>query len=146
MFRVLDMKKNFDAQVRLSLAEAYLRLTEIDKLLKALRSAVTRVSTSKVSVMFNRVSSLLSERESLRRRIKQTEYYTTLSGTPVCDLKFIIETLDERIEFFSLVCKRTDLAQDTARFIEESVEKFRSTRDNLVRKHEEAIWEIELLE
>lgn len=140
------MKKNLNKQVSLSLAEAYLRLSEINRLLEGLRSAVTRVSTSKVSVMFNRVSGLLSEHESLRKRIKQTEYYTTLSGTPVCDLKLIIDTLDERIKFFSLVSERTDLSQDTASLIRESIAKFRSTKENLVRKHEEAIWEIELLE
>jgi hypothetical protein len=139
------MEKNQDKQTEMSLAEAYLRMEEIDKLLDGLRSAVTRVSASKVSAMFNRVGALLGEYESLRRRTKTTEYNTTLNGTPVCDLMVIIDTLEERIKFFSLVSKRTDLSQDTIGLIEVSITKFRSTKEKLLRKHEEAIWEIELL-
>jgi hypothetical protein len=139
------MEKNQDKQTEMSLAEAYLRMEEIDKLLDGLRSAVTRVSTSKVSAMFNRVGALLGEYESLRRRTKLTEYNTTLNGTPVCDLMVIVDTLEERIKFFSLVSKREDLSQDTIGLIEGSITKFRSTKEKLLRKHEEAIWEIELL-
>lgn len=139
------MKKNQNKQVVITLAEAYLRVIEIDNLLSSLRSAVTRVSTSKVSTMFTKVSALLSEHGDLKGRIRKTEYSFTLSGTPVCDLKMIIENLEERIKFFSLVSKRTDLSENTIHLIEESTAKFLSTKENLVRKYDEAVWEIELL-
>lgn len=130
----------------ITLAEAYLRIKELDNLMEGLRSAVTRVSSSRVSAMVNKLGELLSESESLIRRVRHTEHSVSIGGTSIADIKLVIGTLEGRIKFFSLITERTDLTPETLGVIKESIVKFQSTKDNLLRKYEEVIWEIGLLE
>lgn len=130
----------------ITLAEAYLRVKELDNLMQGLRSAVTRVSSSRVSAMVNKLSELLSESESLIRRVRHTEHSVVIGGTSIADIKLVINTLEGRIKFFSLITERTDLTVETLGVVKESIVKFQSTKDNLLRKYEEVIWEIGLLE
>lgn len=130
----------------MTLAEAYLRIKELDSLMDGLRSAVTRVSSYRVSSMVNKLGELLSESESLIRRVRHTEHSVSIGGTSIADIKLVVDTLEGRIKFFSLITERNDLTSETLGVIKESIVKFQSTKDNLLRKYEEVIWEIGLLE
>ena len=134
-----------EQQYKILLAEAMSRVKEIDSLLSGLRLSIARVPHDKVAATFQRASSLISESEALKRRICKTEEVTLLSGTSLTEVKNIISFLEFRIDFYSSVASREALSEEVVELVNSSITQFQSTRDSLVAKYDQSLWEIELL-
>lgn len=130
----------------MKLGEAKQRLIQIQSYLDDSLSTLSFGPVSGLGPTLDKCEELVSERQILRRRVRDTEDTTDLGGQSVRDVIETLKLLEDKVGLLERLVVRTDLSDAQRSPLFNQLESFRSTRDTLRLSIEKCLWEFELVE